>query len=47
MSKAKAEKQEQKKFHDTFNNVTENTKVENQNQTHNSRKEGLGPNGKR
>ena len=30
-----------------FNSVTEKVKPENQNQTHNSRREGMGPNTKR
>lgn len=39
----KAEQEENNKF----NSVTNSTKVRNQNQTHNSKKEGLGPNTKR
>lgn len=47
MSREEIEKQQQKKSNETFNSVTNKKKVENQNQTHNARKEGLGPNGKR
>jgi hypothetical protein len=43
MNKAKTEKQQQKKELEHFNNVTHKTKIENQNQTHNSVKEGIGP----
>lgn len=43
MGKSKTEKQQQKKELENFNNVTHKTKVENQNQTHNSVKEGIGP----
>ncbi|WP_281533067.1 hypothetical protein [Anaerocolumna aminovalerica] len=42
MNKSKIEKQQQKKELENFNNVTHKTKVENQNQTHNSVKEGIG-----
>ena len=37
------EKQEQKKVQEEFNSVTHKNKVENQNQTHNTREEGIGP----
>lgn len=37
----------QKKSNETFNSITEKVKTENQNQTHNSRREGMGPNTKR
>lgn len=38
------EKKLQEKIeHDKFNSITKKSKVENQNQTHNSRKEGIGP----
>lgn len=43
MNKSNLEKQQQKKDHDEFNNVTQKKKPENQNQTHNSRKEGIAP----
>lgn len=36
-------KKEQKKVQEEFNSVTMKNKVENQNQTHNSREEGIGP----
>lgn len=42
-SKSLEEKIEQKKVQATYNSVTEKEKVENQNQTHNSRKEGINP----
>ncbi len=38
---------EQKRQHEKFNSVTNSNKVENQNQTHNVKKEGLGKNTKR
>ena len=34
---------QEKKDHDKFNSVTQKNKVENQNQTHNARKEGIQP----
>lgn len=34
---------QEKKEHYKFNNVTQKNKVENQNQTHNVRKEGIAP----
>ena len=37
------EKDAQKKSKEKFNSVTSKTKVENQNQTHNARKEGTTP----
>lgn len=37
------EKQQQKKSSEKFNSITQKFKVENQNQTHNSRKEGIYP----
>jgi hypothetical protein len=43
MNKSKAEKHQQKKELETFNNIAHKTKTENQNQTHNSVKEGIGP----
>ena len=39
----KEEKQQQKKFEEKFNSVTQKQKVENQNQIHNVRKEGIAP----
>lgn len=47
MDKDKQEKLEQKKSNEIFNSITEKVKPENQNQTHNSRREGMGPNTKR
>ena len=41
------EKQEEQRFKDKFNSEGKSKKVQNQNDTHNSRKEGLGPNTKR
>ena len=43
MDKSKKEKQQQKKEHEKFNNITNKIKVENQNQTHNVVEEGIGP----
>ncbi|MDF2819690.1 MAG: hypothetical protein K0R15_131 [Clostridiales bacterium] len=43
MDKDKLEKQQQKKDNEMFNSITNKTKVENQNQTHNVREEGIGP----
>ncbi|MDD5935557.1 MAG: hypothetical protein PUC65_08380 [Clostridiales bacterium] len=37
------EKNAQKKMNEKFNSITQKVKVENQNQTHNSKKEGFGP----
>ncbi len=37
------EKKAQKKEQEEFNSITAKHKVENQNQTHNSREEGIGP----
>ncbi len=37
------EDKQQKKFNEKFNSITQKFKVENQNQTHNSRKEGIAP----
>lgn len=34
---------QEKKDHDKFNSITQKNKVENQNQTHNARKEGIAP----
>ncbi len=47
MDKEKQEKMNQKKSNELFNSITEKVKPENQNQTHNSRREGMGPNTKR
>ena len=47
MDKAHQEQQNQRKSEDLFNSVTEKAKPENQNQTHNSCREGMGPNTKR
>ena len=47
MDKDKTEKLVQKKSNELFNSITEKVKPENQNQTHNSRREGMGPNAKR
>lgn len=44
---AKLEKQNQKKANEEFNNITQKGKPVNQNQTHNSIREGMGPNTKR
>ena len=41
------EKAARKKSNEMFNSITEKQKPENQNQTHNSRREGMGPNAKR
>jgi len=38
---------EEQSFKNKFNNKTNSEKVQNQNETHNSIKEGLGPNTKR
>lgn len=47
MEKKEQEKLNQKKSNEIFNSITEKIKTENQNQTHNSRREGMGPNTKR
>ena len=47
MDKAHQEQQNRRKSEDLFNCVTNKVKPENQNQTHNSRREGIGPNTKR
>ena len=47
MEKDKEEKLNQKKSNEMFNSITEKVKPENQNQTHNSRREGMGHNTKR
>lgn len=38
---------QEKKDHDKFNSITQKNKVENQNQMHNARKEGIAPINKR
>lgn len=43
MDKEQQEKLQQKKSNDKFNSVTQKVKVENQNQDHNIRKEGITP----
>lgn len=43
MHKSKREQQQQKKEHEKFNSITNKSKVENQNQTHNVVEEGIGP----
>lgn len=43
MDKKELEKQQRKKSNEEFNSVTQKVKVENQNQTHNARKEGIAP----
>lgn len=43
MDKRKSEKQQRKKSNEEFNSITQKVKVENQNQTHNVRKEGIAP----
>lgn len=47
MDKNKQELLNQKKSSERFNSITNKVKVENQNQTHNSRREGMGQNTKR
>ena len=46
MDKDKQEQWNEKKSNELFNSVTEKVKPENQNQSHNSRREGMGPNTK-
>lgn len=43
MDKKKLEQKQQKKENEMFNSITQKVKVENQNQTHNVRKEGIQP----
>ena len=43
MTKKEQEALQQKKDREEFNSVTQKVKVENQNQTHNVRKEGIAP----
>lgn len=43
MKEVEVERLQQKKESEKFNSVTNKTKVENQNQTHNVKREGTGP----
>lgn len=43
MEHEKSEKQQQKLENEKFNSITQSVKVKNQNQTHNAKKEGMGP----
>lgn len=43
MDKKKQEKDNQQKNHNEFNSITQKMEPENQNQTHNVRKEGIQP----
>ena len=43
MDKKTQEQIQEQKIHDKFNNITQKVEPENQNQTHNSRKEGIQP----
>lgn len=43
MNKTQLEKQQHKKSDEAFNSITQKGTVENQNQTHNVRKEGTAP----
>ena len=43
MTKKEQEDLQQKKDREQFNSVIQKVKVENQNQTHNARKEGIAP----
>ena len=47
MDKDKQEKSRQKKEKEEFNSVTGSVKPENQNQEHNVREEGIGPQNKK
>lgn len=47
MDKKRQEQYRQKQNQEQFNSVTQKSTPENQNQTHNSRREGMGPNTKR
>lgn len=42
-NKKEMENMQEKKSNETFNSITNKVKVENQNQTHNARKEGIAP----
>lgn len=43
MDKKELEKRDQQKNHNEFNSITQKRETENQNQTHNARKEGIMP----
>jgi len=43
MDKKSQERVQEQKNHDTFNSITQKITPENQNQAHNSRKEGIQP----
>ncbi len=43
MDKKTQEQIQEQKNHDKFNNITQKVTLENQNQTHNVRKEGIQP----
>lgn len=43
MDKSKQEKIEEQRNHNKYNSITQKTTPENQNQTHNVRKEGIQP----
>ncbi len=43
INKKEAENLQEKKSNEMFNSITNKVKVENQNQTHNVRKEGISP----
>ena len=43
MDKKTQNQTQEQKNHDKFNSITQKTTPENQNQTHNSRKEGIQP----
>lgn len=43
MGQKQQKESQEKKDHDKFNSITQKNKVENQNQTHNVRKEGIAP----
>ena len=43
LGKKKQEKDNQQKNHNEFNSITQKVEPENQNQTHNARKEGIQP----
>lgn len=43
MDRAEQEQQQQKKSNEKFNSITQKVQPENQNQTHNVRKEGITP----
>lgn len=43
LDKKQQKESQEKNEHDKFNSVTHKSKVENQNQTHNVRKEGIQP----